>query len=330
MLLTKYNYFHVVSMLGVLSLIILLFLSGQVNALQKYSGNWHVTTQRLTLAGKACHGANHVNGMALTDYANTISFLPTEVFDFWSSYHFPEIGVQGPNQAKDISIDTSPDSIMVTHFSAAIRERLVSLFGEEVVKRIPLNQLNTPIHDAYTIAPFDAIGTADSRVQLPWSPPFPIFGVKKLEVNWNREDPITLGEWNQARGKIALKCHQNGTGRVRLTANGLIPNNVYTAWQIFALTIQLPPGAAPIAGGPLGGIPNTVVANKRGKVVYERDLDYCPLELENPLMYESLAHHWDNAVYGASSAAILQGLPAGLVLSNQICFPVGNSLLKAQ
>jgi len=44
------------------------------------------------------------------------------------------------------------------------------------------------------------------------------------------------------------------------------------------------PGSPPIAGRALGGVPNYMVADNLGRATMIRLLNYCPLEVSNPLM----------------------------------------------
>ena len=289
-----------------------------------------MTNQRsraeLNVQGHACHGANVFNGQPLSTYSTTESFLPEDVYDFWSSFALTEIGVYTPNGAVDVTADTPLDSIMASHVSDGMREVL----GDEIADLVVEEQLNVPIHESYTPPPFDAFGTAESRVQLPWEPFAPLPNISKFGVDWNHDGPITLAEWNQANGNVQLRQYPDGSGSVHIEAHGLVPNAVYTLWQVFAVTDELPEGMAPIVGMPLGGIPNTVTADKYGRATYERLLDYDPFDLENPLMYIAFLHHWDHVLYGSWAVADLQGLPGGLVAGDQLCFPTGDYLLDVQ
>jgi len=47
----------------------------------------------LVVQGRACHGANVSNNESISDYANTQSFLPPDVFAFWNAFKMEEIGV---------------------------------------------------------------------------------------------------------------------------------------------------------------------------------------------------------------------------------------------
>ncbi|MDQ3831486.1 MAG: hypothetical protein M3361_19750, partial [Candidatus Tectomicrobia bacterium] len=181
---------------------------------------------------------------------------------------------------------------------------------------------NVPIHEAFTIVDF-----AGTLGQLP-----PVGGVHKFVTGRNREEPVTLAEWNSATGTVELQCRADGTGRVRIEARDLLPHYAYTAWQVFAVTDNpLPfPFPTPIAPAPLSGVPAIIVADAQGNAIYERNLSYCPLDRENPLMYIALYVHWDHRLYGAVPEQSFLGLPTGLVGADHLCFPTGNHLLEAQ
>ncbi|MEM7331631.1 MAG: hypothetical protein AAF490_06040 [Chloroflexota bacterium] len=281
---------------------------------------------RLTVQGHVCHGANVYNNLPLSDYANAESFLEPEIFEFWTEFSPPEVGVLGPDGALDVTADTPLDSIMATHLSDGMAE----LLGQDLANLVPEEQLNVPIHDSYTPVLFDFDGSVQSRQQLPWQVPAPFPNVDKFTVDWNHREPITLAQWNLADGTVHLVRYADGTGSVHIKAQGLVPNAIYTVWEVFAITDELPEGIAPIMGLPMGGLPNVVTADKFGNATFDRHLDYDPFDLENPLMYIALFQHWDNVLYGVGAVGELRGLAPGLVGGDQLCFPTGNHLLDIQ
>lgn len=308
--------------------------------------------KELSVEGEATHGINVFNGEQITDFANTQSFLSPEVFGFWSNVTIDEVGVFSPGGSQDITTETSLNSIIATHIPDDVSDILTDAFGQDISDIIPEEQLNVPIHESFTIPSALAVEPnsesepsnpeseplnsdsgpleLESRIQLPFNFPGPLADNPKFTVE-NTQEPVTLQDWNQATGNVELESYSDATGHVRIEAEGLLPNAVYTAWSVFAVTEESPEGTegvSPFAGTPLSGLPNTIVADENGEAVFERDLNYDPLELDNPLMYITLFQHWDNVIYGINNA--IEEFSVGLVGSNQLFFPVGNHLLEAE
>jgi len=268
--------------------------------------------------GYTCHGGNTFNGEQLTDYAHTESFLPPSVFQFWNNFYISEIGVKGETEALEITPETSMNLPVVTIYSDSTKEFIMSLGIDLDPSLTPDTEFNVPIAQAFTMT------SSGSRTQLQ------TIGsdIHKFTPVQNRSEDITLADWNKAKGRMLLSCKGDGSGYVRLLADGLVPNGVYTTWQVFAVT-DAPDGQQgpiPMTFSPMGGLDNTLVADSNGRAKFKRSLNYCPLERENPLMYVSLFLHWDHVLYGAGPVMIDQGMIPGRVGSNHLCFPTGNYL----
>ena len=282
-------------------------------------GGSNIPTFTLKVKGHACHGANIFNSELLSDYVNTQSFLPPDVFAFWNGFMLPEVGVfnSDPDATDGSTIDanTPLDSVMAT----------IALPGySALAPGFDPASLNVPIHDAFIEA--DAVTSARARL------PVATLDVSKLEPVRNvvMQDPITLEQWNSVRGDVRLGCYADGSGFASIDARNLIPHLAYTTWQVFAVTDDQSAVLGPIVGYPLGGAPNYLVADEKGRARYSRQLNYCPLDTdENPLMYIALLAHWDHGLYGATPDGFGNGWPAGPVAADHLCFPTGNHLLEA-
>ncbi len=117
----------------------------------------------------------------------------------------------------------------------------------------------------------------------------------------NPNDTITLGNWLNAGGRMYLRCKTDGTAKVKLRFKNLIPNGVYSVWGIWNTT---PPGAskARLFPVPLGGIPNVVIPDSRGRATFSRELASCPKDVtENGsiMLFIDLAYHSDSNLSGA-------------------------------
>jgi len=117
----------------------------------------------------------------------------------------------------------------------------------------------------------------------------------------NPNDTITLGNWLNAGGRMYLRCKADGTAKVKLRYRNLIPNGVYSVWAIWNTT---PPGAskARLFPVPLGGIPNVVIPDSKGRATFSRELASCPKDVtENGsiMLFIDLAYHSDSNLSGA-------------------------------
>ena len=113
-------------------------------------------------------------------------------------------------------------------------------------------------------------------------------------------EPETIGSFTAVDGKMKLTCFGDGTAAVDIKGSGYPPNNVLTLWVIWLNSPET--GLPPILPQPLGGAPNTVVADKNGKFRFERSLNFCPMEPHNgsvPLAIDIAKHIDGGNTYGA-------------------------------
>jgi len=114
-------------------------------------------------------------------------------------------------------------------------------------------------------------------------------------------DTLTLGDWLSARGRLHLRCKADGTARVRIRFRNLVPNGVYTMWGVYNTTPPESPSAQ-IVPVPLGGVPNVIIPDSRGRATYIRDLSSCPKDVTEDgsrMMFMTMAYHSDANVSGA-------------------------------
>ena len=266
----------------------------------------------LRLDGVNAHGANYFNGQILSAFHNAAPYLTAEARAFWRDFYLVEVGAQ----------DSRPEATTGAIITPSTpRDALMATIDSGLLPVGPA-LLNLPIHDTPIIADLVTSG----RRQLPVSSP----STSKLEPvrNARIQGPITLRQWEKARGRIRLSCAHDGTGWVRIRASSLLPGIPYTVWAVFAT--DAPTSFGYVTGNPLGGVPNIFVPDDRGRAVFERELSFCPLETREPLMYVALFVHWDGAVYGAIPDAIGQGFPIGVVGGDQLLFLVGDNLHRTR
>lgn len=149
----------------------------------------------------------------------------------------------------------------------------------------------------------------------------------------------TIASFTAVSGRMVLRCLKDGTAKVRVLGRGYAPNSVLTVWIIW----QNPPasGLPPILPQPLGGAPNAVVVAKNGMFLFERTLNFCPMESQNgsiPLLIDIAKHIDGGNLYGARRDVPLeeihfidssdgqiftsQGVGAGMMTVNQGVIPL--------
>lgn len=138
--------------------------------------------------------------------------------------------------------------------------------------------------------------------------------------------PITLGRWLQARGIAKIKCHKDGTSTLTLRLRGLIENGLYTVWSLYAADRDND-GFTDAFTGPTGGVPNTLVADERGRARFRRVLNICPLD-NRDLSIIDVTYHTDGAVYGGVASLPFAGLPPGVVAMSHVEFAINTDPLE--
>ena len=146
--------------------------------------------------------------------------------------------------------------------------------------------------------------------------------------------PITLGTWLAADGELEVVCDDvTNTATIAIGMGNLVPHGVYTVWGHW-----VDPGANQLQV-PLGGLPNTVVADVDGNAELCREVAFCPLDLapdSSQLQYVSIAFHGDGVTYGAvpyeafttrafvgvASLPFLSSIPGGIVTFEHLGFRI--------
>lgn len=279
--------------------------------------------KQMTIEAENCHGANRFNDEQVALWTDLRASwgpeVPQVTRDFWNApYAFREVGVQGTSGAEGINENTPLDSIMASYLAPETLAFIVAA-GWQVADGPDV--LNRPIHDPQTW-----VNNSLDRGPLPAANP----SLPKYVSVRNTVEPVTLRQWNAARGSARFTCYDDGTGHVVFDGRDMLPLRPYTFWAIHAAT---QPESLAAFGGPLlfwmvGGLPGATVADNKGRVRFERDLHYCPLELDDPFMYMAVYPHWDGSVWGNQSSTYqFDGFGAGNAAAVQMCVPVGDHLL---
>lgn len=281
-----------------------------------------VVAQR-TIAGTVCHGANTFNDQQVATWdelrASWGPDVPQATKDFWNQpYAFREVGVQGVSGALGIDENTPLDSIMVNFLSPETLAFLAAV-GWQAADGPGVD--NRPIHD-----PLAWVSNTLDRGSLPAAHT----SVPKYIPVRNTTEPITLRQWNSARGTLRLTCHADGSGHAEFRGQNFLPRRPHTFWAIHAATTieSMTARGGPLLFWALGGLPAAAIADEQGNLNLDRDLHYCPLDLEDPFMYLGVYPHWDGSVWGNQpNTYLFDGFGAGNAASIQLCVSVGEHLL---
>jgi len=119
-------------------------------------------------------------------------------------------------------------------------------------------------------------------------------------------DPITLGQWMAARGRLKIDCKSEDYATIKARFRSMIPNRMYGMW---AIVVGDNPRAFPI-----GGVPNIIVTDKYGNGEIERDISFCPLkarEGDDVVSSIIVQYHSAQETYGGAPEPVLATGPNG-------------------
>ncbi|RMF80431.1 MAG: SH3 domain-containing protein [Chloroflexi bacterium] len=220
------------------------------------------------------------------------------------AFSVPTVGMINPNGNIDLPLtpDTPDDAVLAT---TVLHDLPVA--PDFTLVNIPLRDVPMMINPAGERAPLsslDDVGQTDIAAVV-------------------SNGDILLRQWLRASGQLTIDCTRDAP-LVSMTFVNLIPTSVYSVWGYFDV-----PDSQPMARA-LGGVPNAFVTDLRGSATFERNLNFCPLDLqadEIPLLWVEVIYHADGSLYGAVPHQAANGLPLGIVTQVQMDFPVSvNSL----
>ncbi len=213
------------------------------------------------------------------------------------------------------------EAIGLTPFSP-LNEELASLVDPFLNVTFPGSLTAFPPDPAGRNVPLRDVGTwttplTNSRTTLPFQTGAAAVGGQS-QAGPSNPDPITLGDWLQASGRMHIRCRNDGTARLWLRVRNLIPNRAYTVWAMWHL-----------ANGrnfpqPFGGVPNAYITDSRGNGLLIRELNYCPIDaaeqgIDNNRLLSIITHlHSDHILYGGVPVPTGSGFPPGSVLHVQL------------
>jgi len=232
--------------------------------------------------GRVATGVNDLCGVPLFNLDVPAGFIPT--------FHIRALAEYDPNG--EVPIPLTPincdDDIVLSNYTELGFLNAVGL--PDINPRLK----NTPLRDMPVIS--SANGTRSALPSID-NVPGNAFPPTKSSPN----EPITLGNWMKASGEMDLTCRADGTAKIKLKYKNLIANGIYSVWALWNTT---PPGApgGRIVPLPLGGIPNIIVPDAKGKVTFVRELASCPKDVTADgsfMMFIDVAYHSDSNISGA-------------------------------
>lgn len=250
-----------------------------------------------TIRGVAVTGMNRLLGQPLWDSGTVFGPIG---FNYLFAYD--PLG----SEPMELTPDTPPSTLLATGldpFSLAVFGLTPEDFDPELV--------NLPLRETPVIVARD--GTRDFIPSILEVPDF-------APGRSLPDDAITLGEWLQAKGRAVIRCRGDGAAKLTLRLKGLIKHGIYTVWGALILDTNDDGFDEPVIV-PLGGVPNALVADDRGRAVFRRVLDSCPLA-DSALKLIDVMYHSDGACYGAVPNQSFAGYPSGVVTHTHVEFPV--------
>jgi hypothetical protein len=241
-------------------------------------------------------GRSVIHGIAVTGINDLLGspIGPGPVFQLVGEY------VPGGDEPLPVTPDTPEHAILATRYPVD----LLLFFGiVPGVDGYPDDQDNVPLHENPVPVAFSIYNRA---------PVAPASVATALEPSRRDENPITLGDWLNARGKVIIRCSRDGTrASVVFFFQGLVDNGLYTMWVVPA------DGSLPNA---FGGVPNVFTADGRGSAHFRRTVAYCPTD--GHLLDFTAAYHSDGMAYGNFPDATLDGFTSGIVAHDHVVFPL--------
>ena len=249
--------------------------------------------------GDRHHGARSViHGIAVTGINDLLGspIGPGPAFQLLGEYD-PDPLAEAP---LPLTPDTSNDAILATRYPLVLLSFFNIIPG---VNDYPDDQDNVPLHENPIPVAFSIYNRA---------PVAPASVATALEPSRRDENPITLGDWLDARGKAYIRCSRNGSrASVSFLFWGLVDNGLYTLWAVPS------DGSLPNA---FGGVPNVFTADRRGSAFVHRTVAYCPTD--GQLLDITAAYHSDGMVYANFPDATFDGFTSGIVAHDHVVFPL--------
>lgn len=204
--------------------------------------------------------------------------------------------------------DTPGDTVLV----GGADPGYLQLFGL-VPEDLDPELVNAPLHAMPVVA-----GPDGTRAQLP-----NIMDVPGIVLGRNADNaPVTLESWMASEGRAKIVCYDDGSGFLDMRLRRMIPNGMYTIWGVWSRDTTGDGVPNSIGGTPLGGVPNVVMTDRRGRARVQRVLNMCPFDTEDRLKYFTVAYHSELRNKGGVPDQALAGAPGGTTAHAAMSFPI--------
>lgn len=210
-------------------------------------------------------------------------------------------------KAQPITEDTPGDSVLATN----VDPNYLKIFGmtpADVDQRL----LNVPLREV-------------SMIVAPWGERGQVLPMDEVPVGSGGlaypNGPITLDDWMDASGKAVFVCYEDGSSDIQVNVKNLVPHGLYTAWVNKVVDSSGDGVPDRLGGASFGGLPNTLMANDKGRGVYRRHLNFCPQEQEG-FRILNFAYHSDGTGFGAMPDLPMGGYPGGTTVHAHLHFPM--------
>lgn len=240
-------------------------------AVLKESGSTRVFHEE----GVPSTGFNRLLGVPIWSFPNLAQFIPilgeeVVLAGFSTAGAFDSDLGEGNGNSLPLTPETSGHTLLATHF-----DDIGMMFLGVSRTSVPDDKLNVPVDSVEVLTDDRGVGRTALPCATSTAEPATITRAAPCD------DFVTLEQWLEAEGAATIKCFADGSSSVRLDMNGLLPNRMYTAWYV-----QENFAAGPeklITGFPLGGVPNVFVTGDDGSARLERDLGFCPHDVDQAL-----------------------------------------------
>jgi len=277
-----------------------------------------------TVASEAGNSYMESRGMVATGF-NRLLGKPLMSLGIFEDFGFSTLGAFNPEGDEPIRLSEKTDksALLATYVDDAFLE---SFSGEKPYIVDPAS-LNLPLRDVRSN--IDITGTNFQKIAPvnsfePWVDQFRHGQAYPF-------NPIHLKQLLKAKGEAVIRCDDDKAPVIEMKMTGLIPNRFYSVWGFFEPEFVRFPmkDFGPIR--PLGGLPNMIVTSRRGDATFERQLNFCPMNLkrgEIPLSTIFLVYHSNHQFGGTVPSFPETGSFPGSVAHVHLHFPVSAKRLR--
>ncbi len=271
------------------------------------AGHGDAVTHVTVVKGQAITGANRLLGEPI--YAYDFSANPT--------FGFNTVDELDPEGVLPIPLtpESDPEAVLATTFP-----------NLAAVPPPALPNMNIPLRDVGTFVN----GLLD-RAPVPFhlDAGAPIVGATQSQPA--DPDPITLRDWLRGKGRAIARCGPDGN-HLSVFVRRLLPNRMYS---VIGLWLGEDGSFRPVS---VGGVPNVIMTNQRGRGHITRTLNFCPTDAaqsgvgSNYLIGIAVIYHSAHVAWGAIPSPTAEGfvLPPGSMVHGHLWFDFGAGRLIAE